>query len=102
MQQSYVENLSERHHEKPERLRFSGFFIINLEHVYNWVDVSTSDNVQFKKAGKDINIWYVNYIYMYMYITYICIIIYTCVYVLDNVTKNKWDKMSHRIYIHIQ
>ena len=60
-----------------------------MEHVYNWVDVSTSDNVQFKKAGKDINIWYVNYIYMYMYITYICIIIYTCVYVLRQCYKKQ-------------
>ena len=34
----------------------SGFFIINLEHVYNWVPFSISDNDQVKAAGKDINV----------------------------------------------
>ena len=58
MKQSYVQNLSQLHHEEPERLlrRCSGFFIVNLEPVYNWVAVSTSDNDQVKASGKEVNI----------------------------------------------
>ena len=57
MQKSYVQNLSELHHEEPERLllRCSGFSYVKLEHVYNWVAVSTSDNDQVKAAGKKTN-----------------------------------------------
>ena len=36
--------------------RCSGFFIVNMKHVYSWVAVSTSDNDLVKPAGKDINI----------------------------------------------
>ena len=58
MKQSYVQNLSQLHHEEPERLlrRCSGFFIVNLKPVYNWVAVSTSDNDQVKASGKEVNI----------------------------------------------
>ena len=39
-------------------LRCSGFFFVNLEHVYSWLAVSTGDNDQVKAPGKDINIIY--------------------------------------------
>ena len=53
-----VQNLSELHQEEPERflLRCSGFYIVKLEHVYEWVAVSTSDNDQVKASGKEIDI----------------------------------------------
>ena len=79
MKQSYIQNLSQLHHEEPERLlrRCSGFFIVNWEPVYNWVAVSTSDNDQVKASGKDVNI----YIYIY-----VCVCVFMC---WDNVTKSK-------------
>ena len=65
-----------------------------MEHVYNWVAVSTSDNDQVKAVGKDINIyefldsfWYVYvlyisyYICMYIYIYLIFVYIYIYMYV---------------------
>ena len=55
MQWSYIQNLSDLHHEEPEwfLLRCFGFFIVNLEHVYSWVAISTSGNDQVKAAGKE-------------------------------------------------
>ena len=56
----------ELHHEEPERflLRCSGFFIVNLEHVYDWVAVSTSSWEINKYVTCKRNI----YIYIYIYI----------------------------------
>ena len=64
MKQSYVQNLSQLHHEEPERLlrRCSGFFIINLKPVYNWVAVSASDNDQVKASGKEVRSKYIIFI----------------------------------------
>ena len=78
MKQSYIQNLSQLHHEEPERLlrRCSGFFIVNWEPVYNWVAVSTSDNDQVKASGKDVNIY-----------IYICVCV--CVYVLGQCYKKQ-------------
>ena len=81
MQYGYTQNLPQLHHEEIEwfLLRFSGLFIVNLEHVSNWVAVSATDNDQVNAAGKDINIQYI-YIYIYIYILniiYINIFIYT-------------------------
>ena len=50
-------HLSELHHEEPGRfLKCSGFFIVSLEQVYNWVAVSNSDNDQVKSAEKEVDI----------------------------------------------
>ena len=79
MQYGYTQNLPQLHHEEIEwfLLRFSGLFIVNLEHVSNWVTVSATDNDQVNAAGKDINMQYI-YIYIYILnIIYINIFIYT-------------------------
>ena len=39
-------------------LRHSGFFILNSEHIYNWLAASTSDNDQVKVPGKDRHVIY--------------------------------------------
>ena len=79
MQYGYTQNLPQLHHEEIEwfLLRFSGLFIVNLEHVSNWVAVSATDNDQVNAAGKDINI---QYIYIYIYIEYY---IYKYIYIYN-------------------
>ena len=52
--------MSEFHHEEQERflIRSSGFFIVNLEHVYNWVGISASDN---GKQNEKFDKFYINH-----------------------------------------
>ena len=47
--------MQELDHEEPERffIRCSSFFIVNMEHVCNWVAAWTSDYDQVKTAVKD-------------------------------------------------